>query len=181
MEALLVVDLQNDFCPGGALAVPGGDRIVPVVNELLEQFELVVASKDWHPADTVHFESWPEHCLQQSEGAEFHPALEDKKIDKVFYKGTKDKDDGYSAFEATNLDLENYLRERNVATLFITGLALEYCVKETALAAASRGFEVYLVEDATAGIDKGDIQIAVSEMKEAGVKLVSSREILGYN
>ena len=177
MRALIVVDVQNDFCPGGALAVPKGDRVVPVINELMAEFELVVASKDWHPENSVHFDKWPKHCIKETEGAEFHPDLKIAKIDKVFLKGTKDKDDGYSAFEATNLDLAQYLNEKEVKELYISGLATEYCVKETALAAAKKGFEVYVIEEAIAGIDEDDVAAAFEEMREAGVEFVSAEEI----
>ena len=177
MRALLVVDVQNDFCPGGALAVPKGDRVVPVINELMAEFELVLASKDWHPENSVHFDKWPKHCIKETEGAEFHPDLKIAKIDKVFLKGTKDKDDGYSAFEATNLDLAQYLNEKEVKELYISGLATEYCVKETALAAVKKGFEVYVIEEAIAGIDEDDVAAAFEEMREAGVEFVSAEEI----
>lgn len=177
MRALIVVDVQNDFCPGGALAVPDGDRVVPVINELMAEFELVLASKDWHPENSVHFDKWPKHCIKETEGAEFHPDLKIAKIDKVFLKGTKDKDDGYSAFEATNLDLAQYLNEKEVKELYISGLAAEYCVKETALAAVKKGFEVYVIEEAIAGIDEDDVAAAFEEMREAGVEFVSAEEI----
>lgn len=177
MRALIVVDVQNDFCPGGALAVPDGDRVVPVINELMAEFELVLASKDWHPENSVHFDKWPKHCIKETEGAEFHPDLKIAKIDKVFLKGTKDKDDGYSAFEATNLELAKYLNEKEVKELYISGLAAEYCVKETALAAVKKGFEVYVIEEAIAGIDEDDVAAAFEEMREAGVEFVSAEEI----
>ena len=177
MRALIVVDVQNDFCPGGALAVPKGDRVVPVINELMAEFELVLASKDWHPENSVHFDKWPKHCIKETEGAEFHPDLKIAKIDKVFLKGTKDKDDGYSAFEATNLELAKYLNEKEVKELYISGLAAEYCVKETALAAVKKGFEVYVIEEAIAGIDEDDVAAAFEEMREAGVEFVSAEEI----
>ncbi|MGM0410707.1 MAG: nicotinamidase [Bacillota bacterium] len=181
MRALLVVDVQNDFCPGGALAVPDGDRVVPVINELMDKFELVLASKDWHPEDSVHFEKWPEHCKKETKGAEFHPELKVDKIDRVFLKGTKDKDDGYSAFEATNLDLTNYLKKEEVTELYITGLATEYCVKESALSAVEKGFEVYVIEEAVAGIDEDDVAAALGEMKEAGIDIISVSEINKMN
>ena len=177
MRALLVVDVQNDFCPGGALAVPKGDRVVPVINDLIADFELVLASKDWHPEESVHFEGWPEHCVKETKGAEFHPDLNPDKIDRVFLKGTKDKDDGYSAFEATNLDLADYLKKEKVDELYISGLATEYCVKETALDAAKKGFDVYVIKEAVAGIDEDDVAAALAEMKEAGVDIVSVSEI----
>ncbi|HKL76351.1 MAG TPA: nicotinamidase [Halanaerobiales bacterium] len=177
MRVLLVVDVQNDFCPGGALAVPKGDRVVPVINELMADFELVLASKDWHPEGSVHFDNWPKHCLKNSEGAEFHPDLNIEKIDRVFLKGTKDRDDGYSVFEATNLDLADYFNKKDVTEIYISGLATEYCVKETALDAAKKGFDVYIVKEAVAGIDEDDVEAAIEEMKEAGVQFVSAEEV----
>ncbi len=124
MKDLLIIDVQNDFCPGGALGAPGTDEVVPVINELLGsgEFDRVLASKDWHPEETVHFEKWPPHCVRNTRGAEFHPDLKHDKIDKIFYKGTGNKDDGYSAFEATNEDLEEYLKGQNVDTLYVAGL-----------------------------------------------------------
>lgn len=177
MKALLVVDVQNDFCPGGALAVPEGDKVVPVINKIMSDFELVVASKDWHPENSVHFEGWPEHCKKETKGAEFNPDLNTEELDRVFLKGTKDKDDGYSAFEATNLNLADYLQKSGVDELYISGLATEYCVKETALDAVKNGFDVYLIEEAVAGINEDDVKTALEEMKEAGVNIVSATEI----
>ncbi len=98
MKALLIVDVQNDFCPGGTLAVPEGDKVVPVINQIMDFFPLVIASKDWHPTDSVHFKKWPPHCLQNTPGSDFHPQLNSSKIKTVFLKGTKNKDDGYSTF-----------------------------------------------------------------------------------
>lgn len=177
MRALLVVDVQNDFCPGGALAVPNGDSVVLVINDLMAEFELVFASKDWHPEESVHFEGWPKHCIKETKGAEFHPELKVDKINRVFLKGTKDKDDGYSAFEATNLDLTDYLKKEEVTELYISGLATEYCVKETALDAAKKGFDVYVIKEAVSGINENDVAAALAEMKEAGVEIISVSEI----
>ena len=180
MNALLIVDLQNDFRPGWALPAPEGDKIVAVVNSLLGAFSLVVASKDWHPRKTVHFSDWPEHCIQGTPGAELHPGLMQDRIDQIALTGTGEMDEGYSAFEATNIDLEGFLKERGVDRLFLTGIATEYCVKETALAAVKRGFRTYIVLDAVAGIQlhAGDVEKALSEMRQAGVKTVSSEEVL---
>ena len=126
MKALLIVDVQNDFCPGGALAAPYGDEVVPVINQLMQKFTVIVASKDWHPKNSAHFEKWPLHCVQNTRGAEFHPDLNDQSIQKVFLKGTSGKDDGYSAFEATNEDLKKYLLDKNVDQLYVAGLTTEY-------------------------------------------------------
>lgn len=179
MKALLVVDVQNDFCPGGTLAVPNGDRVVPVINELMGKFPLVVASKDWHPHETVHFQKWPLHCVRNTKGAEFHPLLDAVKIHQVFLKGTGDKDDGYSAFEATNLNLADYLKQKGIVELYITGLATDYCVRASALDAVKQGFQTYVVTDAVAGVNvqPGDDQKALDEMQKAGVKLVSSTSL----
>src|SRR4030042_1429495 len=143
MRALLIVDVQNDFCPGGALPVPQGDEVVPVINRLMDAFPLIVASKDWHPKDSVHFNQWPHHCVQGTSGAEFHPGLDAGKIHQVFLKGTRNQDDGYSAYEATNLDLGGFLRQKGVEELVVTGLATDYCVKASALDSVAKGFKTY--------------------------------------
>jgi len=205
MKALLIVDVQIDFCPGGALPAPNGDMIIPTINRLMKKFPLVVASKDYHPQDSKHFEKWPPHCIAGTEGAEFHPKLDteisdiqmkgkkDRKdrgsdsshhrkednIDKVFLKGTGKADEAYSAFHATNDDLEKFLKAKKVTDLYITGLTTDYCVKETALDAVKKGFETYVVTDAIAAVNarEGDGERALQKMKKAGVKLVTSRQI----
>ena len=179
MRGLLIVDVQNDFCPGGALAVADGDKVVPVINSLLGHFDVIVASKDWHPAGSVHFKKWPPHCVEETPGAEFHPQLLRGKIQQVFLKGTKDKDDGYSAFEATNLDLITYLRQADITELYVVGLATDYCVKASALDAAKNGIHTYVVTDAVAAVDvrPDDGARALDEMKLAGVTLLDSSKI----
>jgi nicotinamidase/pyrazinamidase len=179
MKGLLIVDVQNDFCPGGALAVPDGDRVVPVINSLMDKFPVVVASKDWHPKQTVHFQKWPVHCVHNTRGAEFHPGIISTKIEQVFLKGTGNKDDGYSAFEATNLDLEQYLKHKGVTELYVTGLATDYCVRASAIDASKKGFKTYVVSDAIAAVNvnPGDDQKALDDMKRAGAVLVTSRDI----
>lgn len=179
MSALLIVDLQNDFCPGGALPAPDGDRIVPVINKLMDKFEVVVASRDWHPTDSVHFEKWPAHCVHDTSGAEFHPDLNVHKIDKVFLKGTNDKDDGYSAFEATNENLADYLRKNKVDEVYVTGLVTEYCVKQTVLEALRQGFKTFLIEDAVQGIcaHPEDVPRAKAEMEKAGASIVQADKV----
>lgn len=180
MKALLIVDVQNDFCPGGALAVPDGDAVVPVINRLMDAFPLVLASKDWHPAQTVHFEKWPPHCIQGTPGAEFHPKLRTDKIQLTLLKGTGNRDDGYSAFEATNVNLAEYLRNQGVRELYITGLATDYCVRATTLDALREGFRTYVVTDAVraVNVNPGDGERALREMQEAGALLVTSDDIL---
>lgn len=179
MNALLIIDVQNDFCPGGALAAPKGDRIVPVINKLMEKFDLVLATKDWHPRDTVHFDKWPKHCVQGTTGAEFHPELNQHSIHKVFVKGTRNVDDGYSAFEATNESLVEYLEKNNVDTVFVTGLAIEYCVKSTVLDALKNHFKVFVVKDAVEGIyqNEDDVDNAFEDMENAGARLITSAEV----
>lgn len=182
-DALLIVDVQNDFCPGGALPVPEGDRIVPVLNRYLGEFRRrglpVYASRDWHPRESAHFEAgggpWPPHCVAGTEGAEFHPALELQGSATVLSAGMGPLDDGYSAFEGTTGDgelFEKELRARGVGRLFIGGLATDYCVRATVLDAASRGFRPVLLTDAVRGIDvrPGDVDRALEEMREAGAR-----------
>ncbi|MBI3004613.1 MAG: nicotinamidase [Ignavibacteriales bacterium] len=179
MKGLLVVDVQNDFCPGGALAVPEGDKVVPVINKLMEKFPVVVASKDWHPKQTVHFEKWPVHCVHNTKGADFHPGIVSTKIEQVFLKGTGNKDDGYSAFEATNLDLARYLKEKGVDELFVVGLATDYCVRASAIDAVKQGLTTHVVTDAIAAVNvkPGDDEKSLDDMRGAGVKLVTSKDI----
>ena len=179
MRALLVVDVQKDFCPGGSLAVPEGDSVVPVINTLLEKFSIVVASKDWHPYQTVHFQKWPVHCVHNSPGAEFHPGLNSVKIQQVFLKGTDNRDDGYSAFEATNLDLVKYLKDKGVTELYVVGLATDYCVRASALDAVKQGFTTFVIRDAVAAVNvqPGDEKKAFDDMEQGDVTLVVSSDI----
>jgi len=179
--ALLIVDVQNDFCPGGALPTPQGNIIVPVINELMYKFELVIASRDWHPEDSVHFKRWPVHCVKGSYGADFPPNLKTEKINQLFEKGTTSKDDGYSAFEATNINLEEYLKEKGVEKLYITGLTAEYCVKSTVLSALKYGFNTVVIKDAVEGIrqNEDDFENAFEDMQQAGAIIISSGDING--
>lgn len=179
MKALIIVDLQNDFCPGGALPAPEGDRIVPIINKLMDKFDLVLASKDWHPETSVHFKKWPVHCVRETPGAAFHPELEASRIDTVFLKGTNDKDDGYSAFEATNMDLGDYLGKNKVRDVYVAGIATEYCVKQTVLDALANGFKTFVVQDAVAGIhqEENDVPRAFGEMEAAGGQIITSGDI----
>ena len=181
-SALFIVDVQNDFLPGGALAVPQGDEVIAPVNELQKQFEWIFASKDWHPADTKHFEKWPVHCVRGSQGARFPEALHISRIEKVFLKGTGASDDGYSAFEATNADLEFCLRSRGIRQLFVCGLATDYCVKATALDAARLGFDVFVVRDAVRAVNlqPDDEQKALAEMEAAGIHIIRSDQITKF-
>jgi len=184
-SALILVDIQNDFCPGGSLAVKEGDQIVPVVNELQKRFELIVATKDWHPAGHSSFETlWPPHCVQQTAGAECVAALDTSRVARVFLKGTDLEIDSYSGFfdnehrRATGLG--DYLKERGVTDVFIVGLATDYCVKFTALDAVMLGFDTTVVADACRGVEvnEGDTARAVAEMAAAGVHITESRQLL---
>ncbi len=178
-EALLIVDFQNDFTPGGALAVPEGDAIAPRVNELAAsgRYDLVVATRDWHPRDHGSFSErggiWPVHCVQGTPGAELHPALDRSQVDVVLDKGQDSSTDGYSAFEATGLG--DLLRERRVDAVTVVGLATDYCVKNTALDALSEGFAVEVDARAVRGVDvnPGDSTRALEELREAGIAVAA--------
>ena len=173
MEALIIVDVQNDFCPGGALAVADGDAVVAPLNALAERFPVVVATRDWHPPDHGSFAErggpWPVHCVQGTPGAELHPGLDTTRIDVVVDKGQTVDREGYSGFEDT--DLERVLRERDVDTVHVGGLALDYCVRATALDARRAGFDVVLHREATRAVEAalGDGERAVQDLAAAGV------------
>ncbi|WP_243371888.1 bifunctional nicotinamidase/pyrazinamidase [Geotalea sp. SG265] len=182
-SALLIVDVQNDFCPGGMLAVAEGDRVVPVLNIYGELFSSeglpVFASRDWHPTETTHFKAyggiWPVHCVRGSKGAEFHPLLKLPREAIVISKGMDPARDDYSAFDGvddTGLPLPELLRRLGVGRIFMGGLATDYCVKETALAALRQGFAVTVLEDAVRGVDlqPGDSERAMAEMQAAGAE-----------
>ena len=178
-QALLVVDVQNDFCPGGALAVPDGDKVVPPLNKLIDEFlergDPVYLSRDWHPPTTKHFSAyggtWPVHCVQNTSGAEFHPALRRDPRIKVISKGLGDKD-SYSAFDETNLS--ELLKQDDVEELVVGGLATDYCVKNTVLDAIKNGFHVKAVDDAMRPVElhPGDGEKALEEMRAAGAEIV---------
>ena len=173
-EALIIVDFQNDFTPGGALAVPEGDQIAQRLNELAadERFALVVATRDWHPPDHGSFADrggpWPVHCVQDTEGAELHPSLDREKVQVIVDKGQDPATEGYSGFEAT--DLEQLLRDRGIDKVTIVGLATDYCVKNTVLDALRQGFEVVVDTEGVRGVEvnEGDSERALEEMSEAG-------------
>ena len=174
IKALLIVDVQNDFCPGGALAVTDGDQVVPVINQLIDQFDVVCASKDWHPDQTIHFDRWPVHCVANTPGADFHPQLNQDPIDQILFKGTSNRDDGYSAFEATNINLTQWLKQKGVEELTIVGLATDYCVKASALDAVDQGFQVVVKQEAIRAVNllPNDGNKALNEMKQAGIEIV---------
>jgi len=184
-RALVVIDVQRDFCPGGSLAVPEGDTIIPKINELLPKFDLVIFTKDWHPENHDGFASmnpgkqpfdifegnvlWPDHCVQNTLGAEFHPSLDLSKCAKDFYifkKGIKNRSPGYSAFE--NTGLQKFLDKRKITELYIAGLATDYCVKETAIDGAKLGYDVHVVREASKAISS-DLSETTEQLKNAGV------------
>ena len=193
MDVLLIVDFQNDFAPGGALPVADGDRIAGPINELLDSFDLVIATRDWHPADHCSFEGvevepekwrgadppsiWPVHCVENTPGAQLHSALEQAKVDVVIDKGQDPNSQGYSAFQDTRLG--EVLRERGVDRLFVAGLATDYCVKNTVLDARRLGFDVTVIEDAVRGVDvtPGDSERALEDMERAGAEISSSQAV----
>jgi nicotinamidase/pyrazinamidase len=180
--ALVIVDYQNDFCPGGALGVEGGHEIAAPINELARSFDTVVATRDWHPPDHASFESeggpWPVHCVQGTEGAELHPELDRERIDHIVEVGATREDEGYSGFEGS--DLEDFLREHGVERLVVTGIATDYCVRATTLDGRKLGFDVTVVEDAIRAVDvePGDGERALEEMREAGAGVATSDEVL---
>ena len=193
-EALLIVDFQNDFTPGGALAVEHGDEIAPAINAIADRFPFVVATRDWHPANHGSFKGvevdpekwhgidppgiWPVHCVQGTPGAELHPSLDRSKVDQVVDKAQDPYTQGYSSFHGGNL--AEVLREHDVDHVYIAGLATDYCVKNTVLDAVREGFDVTVVTDAIRGIDvkPGDSERAIEEMRRAGAELVTSDELL---
>jgi nicotinamidase/pyrazinamidase len=202
MRALILVDLQNDFLPGGALAVARGDETIAVANRLMPKFGHVVATQDWHPAEHQSFAAqhegrrpgelvelhglpqvlWPVHCVQGSAGADFAPGLELDKVHAIFQKGQDPTVDSYSGFfdngRRHDTGLASHLRERGVSEVWVMGLATDYCVKWTALDARDQGFEVVFVEDGSRGVElaPGDCERAIAELKAAGVRVATSEE-----
>jgi len=181
-DALIVVDVQRDFCPGGALAVPRGDDVVPVINRLLGLTDwLTVATRDWHPADHCSFEAqggiWPPHCVAGTDGAAFHPALDQSRIRTVVSKAVTRDAEAYSGFQGTGLAAQ--LSARGVRRVFVCGLATDYCVKATALDARRAGLDVVVIEDAIRGVEvkPGDCAKAVDEMRASAIVLAPSAEL----
>lgn len=181
-KALIVVDVQNDFCPGGSLAVTNGDAVVPQLNQLIKDFlgrdEPVFKTRDWHPAETKHFAAyggtWPVHCVQGTHGAAFHPDLLDDPRVNIISKGANESADGYSGFDGTNL--ADQLREENVAEVWIGGLATDYCVKQTVLDAVRLGFKVKALADAMrpVNLNPTDGEKAIEEMRAAGAEIMGN-------
>jgi len=204
MKALILVDIQTDFLPGGALAVPDGDAIIPVVNRLQAKLPLVVATQDWHPANHGSFAAnhsgknvfeqidlnglpqtlWPVHCVQGTPGAELAIGLQRERIAKIFPKGTDAGIDSYSGLNDNghrkSTGLGEWLKAKGVAEVFVCGLATDYCVKFTALDAAQLGFKTHFIEDASRGVNlqPNDVKNAIAEMSRAGIAVVQSQQVL---
>lgn len=206
MEALIIIDVQNDFCPGGKLAVPKGDEIIPIINSLLPRFSHVVQTQDWHPRDHLSFASnhpgkseyesvqlsygdqvlWPDHCVQGTNGADFHPELITDHTQLIIRKGFRKEIDSYSAFfendQKTKTGLDGFLKNLEIKKLFLCGLATDFCVKWTALDAIKLEYEVHLIEDAVAAIDlNGSEAAAINEMESSGVHFVSSEKLMRHS
>jgi nicotinamidase/pyrazinamidase len=180
-DVLIVVDVQNDFCPGGALPVPDGDAVVPVINRLMPRFGRVIATQDFHPLRHSSFAEqggpWPEHCVQSTPGAEFHPGLDTDAIDEIVQKGTDLATDGYSGFAGT--DLAERLRDAGANKVFVVGLATDYCVRATAIEAVANGFETIVLTDAIRAVDvqPGDGDRAVAEMRSGGAATTTTEQL----
>ena len=202
MKALVIIDMQNDFMPGGALAVPGGDQIIPLVNKLQEKFELVIATQDWHPENHIslaknhlgknEFESiqvegikqtlWPAHCIQNTSGADFHKDLQTEKIEAIFRKGTNPKIDSYSGFydnaHRKSTGLSGYLKEKGVTSIYFCGLAAEYCVGYSVLDALTEGFKATLFEDATRALNEDAFEATKEQILDKGGRIRLAEDIL---
>lgn len=204
MRALIIVDIQNDFVAGGRLEVPNGEQIIPLVNELSRRFDLVVATQDWHPQTHKSFASnhsgkkpfdvialeglqqvlWPDHCVQGTRGADFHPSLEMNSVAAVFRKGMNPEIDSYSGFydngHKRTTGLAGYLRECGIDTVYVCGLAADYCVYYTAKDALECGFKTFYIEDATRAIDERNFEAAKADIAKLGGEVVVSDGMEGY-
>jgi nicotinamidase/pyrazinamidase len=202
-NALIIVDVQNDFCPGGALAVPKGDKIIPTINKLSNKFERVIGTQDWHPENHMSFAVnhpgkkdfdvidyngtkqvlWPPHCVSGTYGAEFHPDLAMKNIGLILRKGSNPEIDSYSAFRENDKEtltgLQGYLKTLGIKETYLCGLALDYCVFYSAMDAKELGFVTFVIIDATKGIDspKGNIEKSLTTMKEKGIEIIESKDL----
>lgn len=204
MNALIVVDMQRDFMPGGPLGVPEGDTLVPLINQLMEEFPLVVATKDWHPKDHISFAAnhpdkevgelievegapqvlWPTHCVQDTLGSDFAAGLHTDRIDATFFKGSDREVDSYSAFfdnaKKRDTGLDHYLRKKGVTAVAIVGVATDYCIRDSALDARSLGWNTTLILDGCKPINlnPGDEEEALDQMRTAGVVIATGKEVL---
>ncbi len=200
MNALLLIDIQNDFMPGGSLPVENGDKIVPIANTLQPQFDLVLATQDWHPKDHASFASnhkgqkefeeidldglaqtlWPDHCVQGTKGAEFHPDLDTQRIEAIFRKGTNSAIDSYSAFydnaHKKSTGLSGYLKEKGITTLYVMGLAGDICVYYSVKDALQEGFNCVLIEDGSKALNQETFLKQKKELQEKGVDYVNAKD-----
>jgi len=198
MKTLILIDIQNDFCPGGSLAVPRGDEIIPIVNDLQVWFDLVIATQDWHPSDHVSFASnhqgkepfdtmdiagmeqalWPDHCVQGSDGAVFHPSLDTLRVEAIFRKGTDRQIDSYSGFfdngGRKRTGLTGYLRDKGVTRLYFCGLAADVCVYYSIRDAMKEGFSAVLIEDATRALKEKEFLRVKEEITQKGAQIINS-------
>jgi nicotinamidase/pyrazinamidase len=202
-KALIVIDVQNDFCPGGSLPVKYGDKIIPVINRIMDGFDIIIGTQDWHPQNQISFASnhkgknpndqieidglvqvlWPDHCVQGTAGAEFHKDLNSKKFNMMLRKGTSPKIDSYSAFmendKKTETGLHGYIKALKISDVYFCGLATDYCVYYSAIDSVSYGFSTHLIIDACAGIDfpEGNIKTVITEMKKNGIIILNTNEL----
>ena len=201
-SALLLIDIQHDFLEGGALAVPLANEIIPIANAMIDKFDIIIATQDWHPAGHGSFASthnkpqyevidlhglpqvlWPDHCVQGTHGAEFHPDVNTARFDRVIQKGSDPTVDSYSGFADNGgrieTELDDHLKAQGIETLYVCGLATDYCVKFTVLDALTRGYTVYLIVDGCRGVNQHlhDSQKSILEMEKAGVKLIASVDV----
>lgn len=201
MKTLVIIDVQNDFMPTGSLPVPNGDKIVPIINSIQDKFDLVVAAQDWHPQDHVSFASnhegkvpfdtielygkdqtlWPNHCIQNTEGAKFHPDLNTERWEAVFRKGTDKTIDSYSAFydngHLKSTGLAEYLKEMGTSQLYLCGLAGDICVYFSVYDAFKEGFACFFIEDASQPLDSQNMEKLKQEMEYLGIQIISSKDI----
>lgn len=201
-DLLLIIDVQRDFCPGGALAIEDGDAVVPPINQIADRFEDIVLTQDWHPANHQSFASahgkepysqievaygpqvlWPDHCVQGTPGAEFHPGLRVTRAELILRKGFRARIDSYSAFfendKVTATGLAGYLRERGFRRIFLAGLAFDYCVRYSAVDAVRAGFEALVIEDACRPVNlPGSVEATRRDFDAAGVRLIRSEALL---
>ena len=198
MKALIITDIQNDFLPGGSLAVPDGDKIIPLVNDLMNKFSIILATQDFHPKGHKSFASthrkkpgekigrqelWPDHCVQGSKGAELSPKLKLNKIQKIFQKGTGPEIDSYSAFfdndHKHSTQLESFLKKNKISEIYLVGLATDYCIRYSALDGLRLGFKVFVIADACRGINlkPNDVEKALEEIKKSGGQIIYSNSL----
>lgn len=199
MQALFIVDLQNDFLSKGAIPVPEGEKVIPIINEIQKQFSLVLASKDWHPKDHISFASthckqigetikdqnhlllWPDHCIENSWGSEFPPDFDSSRIQKIFFKGQSPNSDSFSAFfegKEKESGLFSFLKEKKVDQIFLTGLTLEHCVLATAIDSIHLGFQTMVIREGCAPFDLQLEKKTLDKLRKEGVKILSVKELL---